>query len=170
MQAPPVAVMERAATLQELWNGFNAHRVAFLDLGKMEVAEPCGLSAVGRCACLAGDLHLVPGQFGAPSQASTRSRTPCCSHAPPSCPPVSFKAPPACCMRSLEPACAEVIFKVIPGRCMQHATLHHELVGRVLSSVATEHLRCVLCSTSPETGLVESGLTGQGLGRACVRR
>ncbi len=63
--------MERAETLQELWNGFNAHRVAFLDLQKMEVAVSCGLTAVGRSACLAGDLHLVPGQFGASSQASS---------------------------------------------------------------------------------------------------
>ena len=65
MQAPSAVVMERAETLQELWNGFNAHRVAFLDLQKMEVAVSCGLTAVGRSACLAGDLHLVPGQFGA---------------------------------------------------------------------------------------------------------
>ena len=71
MQAPPAVAMERAETLQELWSGFNTHRVAFLDLQKMEVAEACGLAAVGRRACLAGDLHLVPGQFGAASQVNT---------------------------------------------------------------------------------------------------
>ena len=115
--------MEQAETLQELWNGFNTHRVAFLDLQKMEVAEPCGLSAVGHCACLAGDLHLVPGQFGAPSQASICSLISCCSHGSPSSPCVSCKALLVCCMRSLKRACAEVIIKVIPGRCMQHAAL-----------------------------------------------
>ena len=84
LQAPAAIVMERAETLQELWNGFNAHRVAFLDLQKMEVAESCGLSAVGRSACLAGDLHLVPGQFGTPSQASTLPCPHACSVLPPS--------------------------------------------------------------------------------------
>ena len=62
--------MEHAETLQELWNRFNLARVAFLDLQRMAVADACGLSAVGPRACLAGDLHLVPGQFGASSQAS----------------------------------------------------------------------------------------------------
>ena len=62
--------MERAETLQELWNGFNLARVAFLDLQKMAVADACGLSEVGPRACLAGDLHLVPGQFGTSSQVS----------------------------------------------------------------------------------------------------
>ena len=70
MQPPPEVTMERAETLQELWNGFNLARVAFLDLQKMAVADACGLSAVGPRACLAGDLHLVPGQFGASSQVS----------------------------------------------------------------------------------------------------
>ena len=73
LQAPPVMVMEQPETLQELWNGFNAHRVAYLDLQKMEIAAECGLSAVGPRACLAGDLHLVPGQFGTSSQASADS-------------------------------------------------------------------------------------------------
>ena len=62
--------MDRAETLQELWNGFNLARVAFLDLQKMAVADACGLSAMGPSACLAGDLHLVPGQFGTSSQVS----------------------------------------------------------------------------------------------------
>lgn len=67
-QAPPLVAMERPETLQELWNGFNAQRIAYLDLASMELADSCGLSAVGPRACLAGDLHLVPGQFGASSQ------------------------------------------------------------------------------------------------------
>jgi len=73
LQAPPVMVMEQPETLQELWNGFNAHRVAYLNLEKMETAAEVGLSAVGPHACLAGDLHLVPGQFGTSSQASADS-------------------------------------------------------------------------------------------------
>ncbi len=61
--------MEPAETLQELWNGFNTSRVAYLDLRKMSVGAECGVTATGPCACLAGDLHLVPGQFGTSSQA-----------------------------------------------------------------------------------------------------
>lgn len=74
-QAPAPVLMERAETLQELWNGFNTSRVAYLDLRKMDVAAECGLTAAGPRACLAGDLHLVPGQFGTSSQASLLAAT-----------------------------------------------------------------------------------------------
>ena len=75
LQAPAPVLMERAETLQELWNGFNTTRVAYLDLKKMDVAAECGLTAVGPHACLAGDLHLVPGQYGTSSQASLLAAT-----------------------------------------------------------------------------------------------
>lgn len=67
-----MAALLPVESLQDLWNGFNTTRVAFLDLSKMEVLPESGLQAVGPRGCLAGDLHLVPGQFGASSQVRFR--------------------------------------------------------------------------------------------------
>lgn len=55
-------------SLQDLWKGFNATRVVFLDLKKMELQPETGLINVGPHACLSGDMHIVPGQMGASSQ------------------------------------------------------------------------------------------------------
>jgi hypothetical protein len=55
-------------TLQELWAGFNAAKVAYLDLAKVEMQQESGLVNAGPWGCVAGDLHLVPGQLGASSQ------------------------------------------------------------------------------------------------------
>lgn len=55
-------------SLQDLWNGFNATGVVFLDLAKMELQPESSITSVGPRGCLAGDLHLVPGQMGASSQ------------------------------------------------------------------------------------------------------
>ena len=61
LQAAPVMVVEQLGTLQELWNGFIAHRVAYLDVQKIAVADTCGLSAVGLCAHLTRNLNMMPG-------------------------------------------------------------------------------------------------------------
>jgi hypothetical protein len=63
--APPLPDMQ---SLQDLWSGFNATRVIFLDLNKMELQPETGLMNVGPRGCLAGDMHMVPGQMGASSQ------------------------------------------------------------------------------------------------------
>ncbi len=62
---PPPPPVE---SLQGLWNRFNNSGLAFLDLAKMEAAPETGVLDAGPRGCLLGDLHLVPGQFGASSQ------------------------------------------------------------------------------------------------------
>lgn len=57
-----------AASLAELWAAFQAGGAAFLDLQKMRIMPAASLTDIGPCACLAGDLRLVPGQLGTPSQ------------------------------------------------------------------------------------------------------
>ena len=69
MQAPQVVLIPvEVESLQDLWNGFNNRRMAFLDLSKLVLQHEANISSAGPRACLVGELHLVPGQFGASSQ------------------------------------------------------------------------------------------------------
>lgn len=69
LQLPPEAALKEGASLEDLWRAYQATGTAFLDLQKMTAEPEAGLKDVGPCACLAGDLELLPWQFGSSSQA-----------------------------------------------------------------------------------------------------
>ena len=52
-------VMEQLGTLQELWNGFDAHKVAYDQT--IAAAGTCGLSAAGTRTRLTRNLAMMPG-------------------------------------------------------------------------------------------------------------
>ena len=54
-------------------------QVVYLDLRKVSIQQDaCGLTHVGPCACLAGEIMSVPGQQGAPSQVRASAGTCVC--------------------------------------------------------------------------------------------
>ena len=64
--------------MQELLDGYRETGVAYLDLSYFPTDA---LTEPGPAACVAGDLNLVPGQFGMPSLVTCCPNPPSC-HAP----------------------------------------------------------------------------------------
>jgi hypothetical protein len=73
---PPPPELPIGTSLQDLCAAYQRTGVAFLDLQKMHVQPEAGISDAGPAACMAGSLHHVQGQLGAPSQASPHSPPP----------------------------------------------------------------------------------------------
>ena len=65
---PPKTAAELVAAARAAPDG-----LAYLDLGTQRVRAGSGLVSAGPAACLAGELALLPGMFGMPAQARTRS-------------------------------------------------------------------------------------------------
>ena len=51
--------------MQELLDGFNQNGVVYLDL---EAFPTAAVTSAGPGSCVAGQLRLMPGMFGMPSQ------------------------------------------------------------------------------------------------------
>ena len=64
----------KSLALEQLIAGFKKQGVAFLDLRVMPLQPGTQLINLGPAACLAGEISLVAGQMGAPSQVWIRLR------------------------------------------------------------------------------------------------
>ena len=63
----------KSLALEPLLAGYKKQGTAYLDLRVMPLQPGTNLINLGPAACLAGDISLVAGQMGAPSQVNISS-------------------------------------------------------------------------------------------------
>ncbi len=80
-----ICTLEVSCAVQELLDGYRETGVAYLDLSYFPTDA---LTEPGPAACVAGDLKLVPGQFGMPSLVT------CCPNPPSSHVPLCKQSMP----------------------------------------------------------------------------